>query len=339
MFERYTETARRTIFFARYEASAFGGLYIETEHLLLGVFREDKALANQVLGSFAKLEEIRHSIERKSKIGPKLPTSVDLPLSHESKRALAYAAEESQRLNHNHIGTGHLLLGLLREEKSFAAELLRERGVTVESVRTQMYPSGQTLARGRSASIAGLNRWVAERQVEGGRWTIEQRGGDTTTHFALYAADEPKEDGEAEDASPAEKLVRTQKRIDWIIRQMESAIANHEFEKVRAYSEEERKEREHMRGLREQSNLEAPPPGVPRTPLLCIVVIGNDLFSELRERCEFYLAEGVAEVWILDPGLKRAFTVTKADGLREFKGETLRFASPPLEMDLRRIFG
>jgi ATP-dependent Clp protease ATP-binding subunit ClpA len=337
MFERYTETARRTIFFARYEASAFGSSQIETEHLLLGLFREDKALANQLLGSFAKLEEIRHAIERKSIIGPKVPTSVDLPLSHESKRALAYAAEESQRLNHNHIGTGHLLLGLLREEKSFAAQLMRERGVTVESVRKQVDQSGQALAQGRSISVAGLNRWVAERQAEGGIWTIEQRGaGACTTHFALYAGDEPKTNSEGEDLSPAEKVAQTQKRIDLIIRRMENAIANHEFEKVRLYSDEERKEREHLRGLCEQYNLEAP--RVSRVPRLCIAVIGNDLFTELRERCEVYIAEGAAEVWLLDSGMKRAYTVTKADGLREFKGDTLRFASPPLEMELGRIF-
>ena len=119
MFERYTEKARRVIFFARYEASQFGSPYIETEHLLLGLLREDKALANRFLRSHAAIESIRKQIEAHTTIREKVSTSVDLPLSHECKRVLAYGAEEAERLNHKHIGTEHLLLGLLREEKMF----------------------------------------------------------------------------------------------------------------------------------------------------------------------------------------------------------------------------
>ena len=90
MFERYTEKARRVIFFARYEASQFGSPYIETEHLLLGLLREDKALANRFLRSSAALESIRKQIEAHTTIREKVSTSVDLPLSHECKRVLAY---------------------------------------------------------------------------------------------------------------------------------------------------------------------------------------------------------------------------------------------------------
>src|SRR5215471_14054192 len=122
MFERYTEKARRVIFFGRYEASQFGSPYIETEHVLLGLLREDKALTNRFLRSQA--EAIRKQIEDHTTVREKVPTSVDLPLSNESKRVLAYAAEEAERLSHKHIGTEHLLLGLLREEESFAARIL-----------------------------------------------------------------------------------------------------------------------------------------------------------------------------------------------------------------------
>ena len=111
MFERYTEKARRVIFFARYEASQFGSPYIETEHLLLGLFREDKALANRFLRSHAAIESIRKQIEAHTTVREKVSTSVDLPLSHECKRVLAYGAEEAERLSHKHIGTEHLLLG------------------------------------------------------------------------------------------------------------------------------------------------------------------------------------------------------------------------------------
>src|ERR1051325_11237420 len=121
MFERYTEKARRTIFFGRYEASQFGSPYIETEHLLLGLLREDKSLAQRFFHSHADVESIRKQIEAHTVAAEKVSTSVDLPLSHECRRVLAYGAEEAQRLRHEHIDTAHLLLGLLREEKCFAA--------------------------------------------------------------------------------------------------------------------------------------------------------------------------------------------------------------------------
>src|SRR5579885_994635 len=90
VFERYTEKARRVIFFARYEASQFGSPYIETEHLLLGLLREDKALDNRFLRSHAAVEPIRKQIEGHPTRRDKVTTSVDLPLSHECKRVLAY---------------------------------------------------------------------------------------------------------------------------------------------------------------------------------------------------------------------------------------------------------
>src|SRR5580693_2448677 len=123
MFERYTEKARRVIFFARYEASQFGSPCIETEYLLLGLLREDKALANRFLRSSAAVESIRKQIEGRTAPREKVSTSVDLPLSHACKRVLAYGAEEAKRLSHKHIDTNHLLLGLLREEECFAAQL------------------------------------------------------------------------------------------------------------------------------------------------------------------------------------------------------------------------
>jgi len=138
MFEKYTEKARRVIFFARYEASQFGSSYIETEHLLLGLLREDKALTNRFLRSHTSIESIRKQIEGRTTIREKVSTSVDLPLSQECKRVLAYAAEEAERLSHKHIGTEHLLMGMLREEKSFAAEILHERGLRLSALREEL---------------------------------------------------------------------------------------------------------------------------------------------------------------------------------------------------------
>ncbi len=157
MFERYTEKARRVIFFARYEASQFGSPYIETEHLLLGLLREDKALSNRFLRSHASVESIRKQIETHTTIREKVSTSVDLPLSNECKRVLAYAAEEAERLSNKHIGTEHLLLGLLREEKCFASEILLERGLRLSTVRDELARTTQErapqAARNRESSM------------------------------------------------------------------------------------------------------------------------------------------------------------------------------------------
>src|SRR5687767_14504564 len=171
MFERYTEKARRVIFFARYEASQFGSPYIETEHLLLGLLREDKALANRFLRSHAAIESIRKQIESHTTVREKVSTSVDLPLSHECKRVLAYGAEEAERLSHKHIGTEHLLLGLLREDKSFAAEILHERGLRLSQVREEIArSSSEKMASNRpkeSSLLAEFSRDLTQAAMDG----------------------------------------------------------------------------------------------------------------------------------------------------------------------------
>src|SRR5882757_1735288 len=176
MFERYTEKARRVIFFARYEASQFGSPYIETEHLLLGLLREDKALTNRFLRSHASVESIRKQIEAHTTIREKVSTSVDLPLSNECKRVLACAAEEAERLSHKHIGTEHLLLGLLREEKCFAAEILQERGLRLPAIREELQrttqekvPSSQSSKgqRGEQSMLAEFSRDLTQKIADG----------------------------------------------------------------------------------------------------------------------------------------------------------------------------
>jgi ATP-dependent Clp protease ATP-binding subunit ClpC len=134
MFERYTGSGRRAIFFARYEASQYGNPYIEPEHLLLAVLRADQAFTERFIKN-ATLADIRKQIEERTEIRPKTSTSVDLPLNDASKRVLSYAAEEAERLGHKNIGTPHLLLGLLREEESLAAEILRANGLDPDTFR------------------------------------------------------------------------------------------------------------------------------------------------------------------------------------------------------------
>src|SRR5579864_7110313 len=136
MFERYTERARRVLFFARYEASQLGSISIETEHLLLGLIREGKGLTSRIFArSHLSLESIRKEIEGRTIFREKVSTSVDIPFSADTKRVLQFAAEEADRLLHTYIGTEHLLLGILREERSVAASILYEKGMRLASVR------------------------------------------------------------------------------------------------------------------------------------------------------------------------------------------------------------
>lgn len=140
MFERYTEKARRVIFFARYEASQYGSPAIDTEHLLLGLIREDKTLYRWLPKT--DLQTIRQRVDEHSQRQPPTSTAVDLPLTETAKRVLKYAADEAERLAHKHIGTEHLFLGLLDEESCFAAKLLRQGGADATSMRT--YFAGQS---------------------------------------------------------------------------------------------------------------------------------------------------------------------------------------------------
>jgi ATP-dependent Clp protease ATP-binding subunit ClpC len=145
MFERYTETARKAVFFARYEASQFGSQYIETEHMLLGLLRTDGPLALRLLKAPGKIESIRGQIEKQSPRRPKVSTSMDLPLSQECRRVLTYGAKEADGLHHKHIAPEHLLLGLLREETCVASKIMVENGLTLaqlEQELNQLSPAG-----------------------------------------------------------------------------------------------------------------------------------------------------------------------------------------------------
>ena len=136
MFERYTERARRVLFFARYEASQLGSISIETDHILLGLIREGKGLTSRIFArSNLSLENIRKQIEGRTVFREKVSTSVEIPFSGETRRLLQFAAEEADRLLHNYIGTEHLLLGILREEQSVAASILIEKGMRLNGVR------------------------------------------------------------------------------------------------------------------------------------------------------------------------------------------------------------
>jgi tRNA-Thr(GGU) m(6)t(6)A37 methyltransferase TsaA len=133
MFERYTEDARRTLFFARYEASELGSLTIEPEHLLLGLIRE--APFEDVFGE--SLEAARRAMEREVASRGRISTTVEIPFSPATKRILQFAAEEADALDHSYIGSEHLLLGLLRQEDPVAARYLHRTGVQLKAIREE----------------------------------------------------------------------------------------------------------------------------------------------------------------------------------------------------------
>jgi pimeloyl-ACP methyl ester carboxylesterase/ketosteroid isomerase-like protein len=137
MFERFTEKARRVIFFARYEASQRGSPIIETEHLLLGLLREDSSLFSRYVPSY-RASDLRAALDRQLPRRDPIPDRVEVPLSQECRSALTQAKHEADRLNHRHIGTEHLLLALLREQNSFASRFLLQWGFQIASLENQL---------------------------------------------------------------------------------------------------------------------------------------------------------------------------------------------------------
>jgi hypothetical protein len=175
MFERYTEKARRVIFFARYEASQYGAPAIDTEHLLLGLVREEKLIGSCWLPK-ARPELIRNRVDGWAARGQPTLTSIDLPLSEAGKRVLFHAKDEADRLNSRHIGTQHLLLGLIQEECP-ASELLRELGGDVSKLRAQFDGEAErahALVSGHSALSDPSRSATAETvQIHGLWWNAD----------------------------------------------------------------------------------------------------------------------------------------------------------------------
>ncbi|MGB2679266.1 MAG: Clp protease N-terminal domain-containing protein [Candidatus Acidiferrum sp.] len=163
MFERYTEKARRVIFYARYEASNYGSPYIETEHLLLGLLREDRALAKWFPGESNVEPQIRSEIEKQITRGERISTSVEVPLSAECKKVLTLAAETSERLGHPMVETEHLLIGILRVEASLAAQILIARGVKPGPIQEQLAkaPGPKYQAKARASALLTLDSFLA----------------------------------------------------------------------------------------------------------------------------------------------------------------------------------
>ena len=142
MYERFTDRARKVMQLANQEAQRFNHEYIGTEHILLGLVKEGSGVAANVLKNLdIDLRKIRLEVEKIVQSGPDMAAVVLLgrrPLTARVKKAIEYSIEEARNLNHNYVGTEHLLLGLLREQEGVAAQVLMNLGLKLEDVREEV---------------------------------------------------------------------------------------------------------------------------------------------------------------------------------------------------------
>ena len=138
-FERYTPKARQALFFSRYEASQVGSVSIEPEHVLLGLIRAAQGLTSRIFErAHLSLEDARADVTAPTVAREKLPSSVEIPFGAETKQILRYTTEEADRLLHHDIGIAHVLLGILRDERSIATSILRAKGMRLHTVRNDI---------------------------------------------------------------------------------------------------------------------------------------------------------------------------------------------------------
>src|SRR6266511_3340111 len=134
VFERFTERARQVVVLAQDEARALRHNYIGTEHLLLGLLREEEGLGARVLESFGvTVEDVRRDVERIIGVGDEVENG-QIPFTPRGKKVLELALREAQSLGHNHIGTEHILLGLARENEGVAARILMDHGASARAL-------------------------------------------------------------------------------------------------------------------------------------------------------------------------------------------------------------
>ncbi len=139
MYERFTDRARKVMQLANQEAQRFNHEYIGTEHILLGLVKEGSGVAANVLKNLdVDLRKIRIEVEKIVQTGPDMVTMGKLPQTPRAKKVIEYAMDEARNLNHNYVGTEHLLLGLLREQEGVAAQVLMNLGMKLEDVRDEV---------------------------------------------------------------------------------------------------------------------------------------------------------------------------------------------------------
>ncbi len=156
MFERFTDRARKVMALANQEAQRFNHEYIGTEHILLGLVKEGSGVGANVLKNLeVDLRKVRLEVERLVRAGPEMVTMGKLPQTPRAKKVIEYAIEEARNLNHNYVGTEHLLLGLLREHDGVAAQVLMNLNLKLEEVREEVLNLLGAGAESEAESIGG----------------------------------------------------------------------------------------------------------------------------------------------------------------------------------------
>jgi ATP-dependent Clp protease ATP-binding subunit ClpC len=157
MYERFTDRARKVMQLANQEAQRFNHEYIGTEHILLGLVKEGSGVAANVLKNLdIDLRRIRLEVEKIVQAGPDMVTMGKLPQTPRAKKVIEYSIEEARNLNHNYVGTEHLLLGLLREQEGVAAQVLINLGLKLEDVREEVLNLlGHNMESGSESSGGG----------------------------------------------------------------------------------------------------------------------------------------------------------------------------------------
>jgi ATP-dependent Clp protease ATP-binding subunit ClpC len=166
MYERFTDRARKVMQLANQEAQRFNHEYIGTEHILLGLVKEGSGVAANVLKNLdVDLRKIRLEVEKLVQSGPEMVTIGKLPQTPRAKKVIEYSMEEARNLNHNYVGTEHILLGLLREQEGVAAQVLMNLGMKLEDVREEVL---NLLGHGMEGGEGGGERGGRESTSAGG---------------------------------------------------------------------------------------------------------------------------------------------------------------------------
>lgn len=195
MFERFTDRARKVMQLANQEAQRFNHEYIGTEHILLGLVKEGSGVAANVLKNLdVDLRKIRIEVEKIVQTGPDMVTMGKLPQTPRAKKVIEFAMDEAKNLNHNYVGTEHLLLGLLRESEGVAAQVLMNLSLKLEDVRDEVL---NLLGHGMDAPEAG----------------VEERSGSGTSSRSASRSKTPALDSFGRDLTELAK----QKKLDPVI--------------------------------------------------------------------------------------------------------------------------
>lgn len=182
MYERFTDRARKVMQLANQEAQRFNHEYIGTEHILLGLVKEGSGVAANVLKNLdVDLRKIRIEVEKIVQTGPDMVTMGKLPQTPRAKKVIEYAMEEARNLNHNYVGTEHLLLGLLREQEGVAAQVLMNLGMKLDDVRDEVLNLlGHPLEGGEAAGTGERPEGGSQRSSRSKTPALDSFGRDLT---------------------------------------------------------------------------------------------------------------------------------------------------------------